>query len=692
MASIRRLVWLSLLGFLPAMSPAAPPAAEDPHLWLEQVFAPDALGWVETENKRTLAVLESDPRYAGLYADALKIAEATDRIATPNLTGDRVTNLWQDASHVQGLWRTTTLASYLSPTPQWRTLLDLDQLSAAEKTKWVWKGETCEPVAEQRCLVALSEGGEDAVTVREFDLAQAAFVDGGFALPTSKQDVSWETADSLLVARDWGAGTMTTSGYPFVVKRVRRGQPIAQAAELWRGRAEDVGVAPITLVDGDGNRLLLISRAISFFESETLLVEGDRVVRLDLPAKLDVAGLVAGQLIVQINQDWRDYKAGALVAVRIERGAIAGTQLLFAPGPRQSVDRVAATRGHVLATIYDNVRGQAWRFTPGASGWTATRLSLPDNSAISIVSYDRASDAVFLRVESFTMPTTVWLADAATASARQAKVMPPRFDAAGLVTEQYEATSKDGTKIPYFIVHRADAKTDGSTPTLMTAYGGFQVSYTPAYQGTRGKLWLEKGGAFVLANIRGGGEFGPAWHEAGLKTKRQVIYDDFAAVAEDLIARGLTSPRRLGIFGGSNGGLLMGVEMTQRPDLWGAVAIQIPLLDMLRYEQLSAGSSWVGEYGSMRVPAERAFWEKTSPYQQLRRGAQYPEPFIWTTTRDDRVGPVQARKFAARMKEYGLPYLYWENIEGGHAAGANLKQSARANALEITYFMRKLMD
>jgi len=395
---------------------------------------------------------------------------------------------------------------------------------------------------------------------------------------------------------------------------------------------------------------------------------------------------------VQINQDWSGFKAGSLVSMRVANGALADKKLLFAPGPRQSVEAAAVTRDTVLATIYDNVRGQAWVFTPSAKGWTRKRIALPDNSTVELVSTDRGTNEAYLTAQSFTVPTTLWQINAATGGAQKIKAIPPRFDARGLVTEQFEATSRDGTKVPYFIVHRTDIKYDGSTPTLLNAYGGFQVSETPMYQATRGKLWLEKGGAYVLANIRGGGEFGPAWHEAGLKTKRQLIYDDFAAVGEDLIRRKITSPRRLGIYGGSNGGLLMGVEMTERPDLWHAVAIEVPLLDMLRYEKLSAGSSWVGEYGSMSVPAERAFWEKTSPYQALRKDGTYPEPFIWTTTKDDRVGPVQARKFAARMKEYGLPYLFWENTEGGHAAGANLKQSARAIALEITYFTRKLMD
>jgi prolyl oligopeptidase len=690
-SSPRRLLLAALLASLPVIGHAADPA-DDPYIWLEQVSSPQSQAWVETENKRTLGLLESDPRFAQLNADALRILEATDRIPMPNQINGQITNFWQDATHVHGLWRTTSPADYLTAQPQWRTLLDLDALSAADKTSWVWKGADCEPVAERLCLINLSNGGEDATTQREFDLRTGQFVAGGFNLPTSKQDTTWESADSLLVARDWGDGTMTTSGYPFVVKRLKRGQTLDQAVELYRGQASDVGVSPASMVDGQGHRLTILERNITFFESELFAVDAGGVHKLDLPRKFRIQGFAASQLLLRVDQDWQNVKAGSLAGFEIAGGNVVATHVLFAPGPRQSIDGVLATRGHVLAAIYDNVRGQAWSFMPGPKGWTAKRLPLPDNSSVDLTSADRLTDEAFLTVQSFTVPTTLWHVNAATGSVQEAKAMPARFDAKGLVTEQFEATSKDGTKIPYFVVHRADIPHDGSTPAIMTAYGGFQISETPYYQATRGKLWLEKGGAYVLANIRGGGEFGPAWHEAGLKTKRQVIYDDFAAVGEDLVRRGITSPRRLGIYGGSNGGLLMGVEMTQRPDLWHAVAIEIPLLDMLRYEHLSAGSSWVGEYGSMSVPEERAFWEKTSPYQALRRDKAYPEPFIWTTTKDDRVGPVQARKFAARMKEFGLPYLFWENTEGGHAAGANLKQSARAIALEMTYFTRKLMD
>jgi prolyl oligopeptidase len=365
-------------------------------------------------------------------------------------------------------------------------------------------------------------------------------------------------------------------------------------------------------------------------------------------------------------------------------------QILFAPNPRQSVDGVATTREHALVVINDNVRGRALAFTPTADGWSSRQLPLPDNATLYVETSSDRSNLAYLGVTGFLEPTTLWSVDASNPSPRQIKALPARFDASRHVVQQYEATSSDGTKIPYFIVHRKDIPLDGSTPTLMTAYGGFEVSRTPAYSGTIGKLWLESGGSFVLANIRGGGEFGPAWHEAGRKTKRQLIYDDFAAVARDIFTRKLSSPAKFGIYGGSNGGLLMGVEFNQHPELWQAVAIQVPLLDMLRYEQIAAGASWVDEYGSVTVPEERAFLEKISPYHNVKKGITYPEPYIWTTTKDDRVGPQHARKFAARLKELGLSYLFYEDTAGGHAGDADVAQGARLQALQMVYFWQKL--
>ena len=690
-----------------AQSPASrieTASGEDPYLWLEDVGGARSLAWVKAQNDRSLAVLEGDPRYPALRDEALALAQSDDRIPEPEFLGGEVYNFWQDADHVRGVWRRTSAAGYALPKPDWSTVLDLDALAKAEGANWVYKGAVCERPAERRCLIQLSDGGEDAVTVREFDLDSDRFVDGGFRLSRGKQDVAWMDGDTLLVARDWGAGTMTASGYPFVVKALRRGQTLGQAETVFHGQPSDVGVSPVTLVDGQGRKAVLIVREITTFESETyLMTDRGAVVQLALPPKASVEDMLGGRLIVSLRQPWtpspggQTFPSGAVVsldlaAARAEPDRLSPT-LVWAPGPRQSLDAVSATKDRLILTSYDNVRGRAAVFTPAPDGgWTSVRLALPDDSSISIVSTSDQDDRAFLEATSFLTPTTLWLDDAWSGSLDRVKARPPKFDASNLVTDQFEAVSKDGTLVPYFVVHRRGMADDGSNPTLLYAYGGFGVSMTPTYSATLGKLWLERGGVYVLANIRGGGEFGPAWHDAGLTTHRQRIYDDFAAVAQDLIARRITSPRRLGIRGGSNGGLLMGVEFEQHPELWNAVVIEVPLLDMMRYEQIAAGSSWVGEYGSISDPEQRAFLASISPYQNLRAGVRYPEPFIFTTTKDDRVGPVHARKFAAKMQGMGLPFLYYENTEGGHAAGANLREAAREQALEMTYLIRKLID
>ena len=682
---------------------AAPTEAEDPFLWLEEAESPRALDWAKAQNARSLGLLEKDPRYAALHAAALTIVDAKDRIPTPTFRAGRIYNLWQDQDHPQGLWRRTSLDSYRTSAPAWEeTVLDLDALSKAEGKTWVWKGASCLQPAERRCLITLSDGGEDAAEVREFDLAAKAFVADGFRLPRSKQDVAWLDADTLILGRDWGPGTMTQSGYAYVIKTLGRGQPLDAAKEVFRGKATDVGVSPYDIYDGaTGARAVLINRAVTFFESETYVLTPQGAVKLPLPAKSTVQGMTGGRLIFTIDQDWtpepgRSYPQGALLAAdfaELKAGGTRSVQVLFAPGPRESIEQVAVARDRVLAAAYENVKGRALVFTPGAGGWSRHALPLPDKAAVSLVDADDKTDRAFIQVESYLEPPTLYLVDAAgDAPPTPVKSLPPRFDASRDMIEQFEATSKDGTRVPYFVVRPKDLKFDGSAPTLLYAYGGFQVSLTPGYSSTVGKLWLERGGVYVVANIRGGGEFGPAWHEAGLKTNRQRIYDDFAAVAQDLIARKITSPRRLGIEGGSNGGLLMGVELEQHPQLWNAVVIQVPLLDMLRFTKIGAGASWVGEYGSPDVPAERAFLASISPYQNLKAGVRYPEPLLVTSTKDDRVSPAHARKFAAKMAAMGLPFLYYENIEGGHSAAANLHETAHRVSLEMTYLTRKLMD
>lgn len=683
------------LAAAPAFAQSKAMTDTDPYIWLEDKDGAKPLAWVEAENARTLPRLQNDPRYKTFYAEALAIASAKDRIPMPNQLFGRIYNFWRDADHPQGIWRWTTPAGYAASAPQWTTVLDLDALSKAEGKKWVWKGASCLQPDERLCLVALSEGGEDAITYREFDLAAGRFVEGGFALPKSKQGAAWLDKDTLLVSRDWGQGTMTASSYPFVVKMVKRGQPLAAAQEVFRGAPTDqLGTYAATITDGQGHRLVTIMRRTTFFGGETHVWTPTGTKKLDIPARTSPTGMVHGQVLFQTSDPWGAVPAGAVASAPladVQANAIKPV-VVFAPNPRQSVDEVVTTRDQVVLVYNDNVRGRASVYTPGTAGWTSRAIALPDNVSLGVASADDRSDRGYLTVTGFLTPTSLLPLDAATASVgAPVKTLPPKFDAANLVVEQHEATSTDGTKVPYFVVHRRGLALDGSTPTIMTAYGGFELPMLPSYSAITGKLWLERGGAYVLANIRGGGEFGPAWHDAGRKTKRQIIYDDFASVAKDLFARRITSPQELGIYGGSNGGLLMGVEFNQHPDLWKAVTIQVPLLDMIRYEQIAAGASWVDEYGSVSVPAEKAFLETISPYQNIKKGVAYPEPYIWTTTKDDRVGPQHARKFAARLKEYGLPYLFYEDTAGGHSGDADIEQGARLQALQMTYFAQKLM-
>jgi prolyl oligopeptidase len=684
---------------------AASPAIEqiDKYLWLEDVHGERSIAWVKEQNTRTTDVLQKDPRFADLNAAALKIYESPDRLPMPMLKEGTIYNLWQDAKHVRGIFRRTSLADYLTAEPHWKTLIDYDELAKQDKQEWVANGLNCLYPGTGLCLVSLSAGGEDAETLREFDLKTGKFVEHGFVLPHSKQAVDWLDKDSLLVARDWGPGTMTKSGYPFVVKLWKRGQPLERAKEVFRATENDVDAAGFTLNDSQGHHVTLLHTGINFFESAYFLWSPDGNQKLALPAKADLNGLLANQLIVTLNQDWKPeglettFPTGSVVsldmtAVRQDSVHLKPTAI-FTPTAVEFAQEVQATRDHLVLTTLEHVQGRAYIYSRSANGeWTRKKLDIADNQAVDIVSANGADDRFFLEVQGFLTPSSLLLGDPGTQTLKEAKSLTPQFDASQDVVEQLEAKSKDGTMVPYFVVRRKDLQHDGSNPTQMTAYGGFQVANTPSYSGVVGKLWLERGGVYVLANIRGGGEFGPAWHEAGLKTNRQRIYDDFAAVGEDLVTRKITSPRRLGIEGDSNGGLLMGVEFTQHPEMWNAVIIGVPLLDMLRYEQIAAGASWVGEYGSVSIPEQRAFLASISPYNQLKPDVNYPEPLIFTTTKDDRVGPVHARKFAARLAEFHRPFFYYEIIEGGHNTGANLKESAETRAVDYVYLTRKLMD
>jgi prolyl oligopeptidase len=675
----------------------------DKYQWLEDVNGERSMAWVNAENARSAKVLQADPHYNVLAETALKVLESPTRLPNPNFRVGTIYNTWQDAQHVRGILRRTTLESYLTDKPDWHTVLDYDALAEKDNEKWVAHGLNCLYPGDNLCLVTLSAGGEDADTLREFDLRTGKFVEGGFVLPHSKQNVSWVDKDTLLVARNWGPGTMTQSGYPFVVKLWKRGTPLDSAKEVYRGTPADVSAGPGAIHDAQGHVAIILERGVDFFHHEVALYTPEGAKKISIPGKSDVHGMLDGQIILELNEDWKPegssttFKQGSFVALDLEAVRKDPVHLkptvIFAPTAQEFGQEAAVTKNHLVLTTLDHVQGRAYIYTRSPKNvWTAKKLDIPDNLSVSIESVNTSDDHFFLQTTGFLTPTSLFLGDAATATLKPAKSLPPQFDASNLTVEQLQATSTDGTKVPYFIVHRKDIKYDGNNPTLMGAYGGFQVSETPRYSGIVGKLWLERGGVYVLANIRGGGEFGPAWHEAGLKTHRQIIYDDFASVAKDMFARKITSPRRMGIVGGSNGGLLMGVEFTQHPEMWNAVVIQVPLLDMLRFEHIAAGASWVGEYGTVTKPDERQFLASISPYNQLKPDVNYPEPLIFTTTKDDRVGPVHARKFAAKMEEFHKPFYYDEIVEGGHAAGANLKEQAKTWAEQYTYLTRKLMD
>ncbi|TWB18992.1 prolyl oligopeptidase [Nitrospirillum amazonense] len=679
----------------PAAEPAAPLAGlsstyTDPYAWLETPDSPDALAWVARQNQRTLAELTQDAPLSDFISTATLLAhEASEEGGNGALpSGGAVDGKDPAVTTIDGV-RHVYAGSNCYGT------VDPDAPPPAAGADPVVMGRTC--------LVSLSRTGEDAVEVREYDPAAKAYVPGGFHLPYAKQTVVWLDHDTLLVARGWDSSdtALTRSGYPYVVKVVQRGQPLDQAHEIFQGRVTDTSVSPAIFRDRQGHRAIVLVRRPSYFTTEHYLVEGRHTLKLGLPPLAELAVLANGQLVVKLGQDWqtasgRTFPAGSYVSVDLDAARHDPAKLkaapVYLPGPREAVTNLVKARSHLVVTSDENVRGRLTVLTRVDGGWKTTRIDLPDMSAVSIKSSSEDKDKLTVTVAGFLTPQAVWSVDLDSAAAALVKAGSPGFDASPYTVDQWQAVSTDGTAIPYFIVHRKDMVLSGDNPTLLTAYGGFNLSRLPTYSATIGKLWLDRGGVYVVANIRGGGEFGPAWHEAALKTHRQKSFDDFTAVARDLIQRQVTRPARLGISGGSNGGLLMGVALTQHPDLWGAVAIKVPLLDMLRYEAIAAGSSWVAEYGSVSVPEERAFLASISPYQRLDPTRTYPETLIMTATHDDRVGPGHARKFAARMEALGKPVLFYESDEGGHGTrGLDDAARARGPALELAYFASRLM-
>ena len=672
---------------------------DDPYLWLEEVQGERALSWARARNAQSQTVLEAVPGFAQTRAKLLEVLDNRDQIPYVTRRGEHLWNLWKDATNKRGLWRRTTLAEYRKPQPQWETLLDVDALAKTENENWVWAGADCLGPAYTRCLVSLSRGGADAVVVREFDLATRAFVKDGFALPEAKSQMDWKDTNTVLVSTDFGPGSMTKSGYARTVKEWTRGTPLADARTVYEAQVGDVSVS--TAVDRTpGFERVVVGRATDFFNTEEFLVQGKVLKRLDKPSDATLLWQ-RDWAFLQLRSDYsvgaKTYKAGALLGIKFDAwlGGDKNFDVLFEPTATRSIARggVKLTRDHVLLSILDNVAGRIEELSYQKGHWVRRAVDAPFPGTLSVgglhdpfVKNDPLANSYMLNYADFMTPDSLYLGQAGSDKRELLKNRPRFYDADGMRAEQQFATSKDGTKVPYFVVWPKGAKADGSNPTILYGYGGYQISELPRYSGEYGVAWHAKGGVLVVANIRGGGEFGPTWHTSATKAHKQRSYDDFAAVAEDLIARKVTSSKHLGIYGGSNGGLLVGAVMVQRPELFGAVVSSVPLLDMRRYHMLLAGNSWMAEYGDPDVADEWDWINKYSPYQNVKAGVQYPKVLFTTSTRDDRVHPAHARKMVARMLEQGhKDVLYYENMEGGHGGAADNTQRAQLQALRFAF-------
>ncbi len=677
-----------------AMAQAATPA--DPYLWLEDVTGEKALAWVEARNAESTGELANSEAFKKMNARILEILDSDAKIPFVDKIGAHYYNFWKDKQHERGVWRRTTLAEYRKAEPAWETVIDLDALGKAENENWVWHEGEPLPPDYTRALVSLSRGGADADVVREFDLKTKQFVPDGFRLPESKSDSNWRDRETLFVGVAFDSTTMTTSGYPRVVKEWKRGTPLESAPIVYEGQKEDVGVGALR-DHTPGFERDFVYRWLTFYTNELYLRRNGKLLKIEKPDHAD-ASVHREWLLLTLREDWtvngKTWPAGALLATRFE-DFLAGKrdfQMLFEPSERKSLASYATTRNTILLNELDNVKNRLYVLRPEGGTWSRKPIpGLPDFGSIKETVEDSyESDAFFLTITDFVSPTGLYYGTAGGGPPEKLKQTPAFFAAEGLVVTQHEAVSADGTHVPYFLVAPKNLRADGTAPTLLNGYGGFEVAEMPTYSGTRGSSWLEKGGVFALANIRGGGEFGPKWHQAAVKAGRHKAYEDFAAVAKDLIASKITSPEHLACIGGSNGGLLVGNMLTQYPDLFRAIVCQVPLLDMQRYHKLLAGASWMGEYGDPDVPAEWEFIHTFSPYQNVKQGVKYPRTLFTTSTRDDRVHPGHARKMVAKMKDQGHDVLYYENIEGGHGGAATNKQSAYMWALAYTFLWQEL--
>lgn len=675
---------------------------EDPYLWLEEVESEKALNFAKVENEKTIRALKNHPLFAGIEKSTREILLSPSRL--PNLNfydGKYVYNFWQDDKSVRGLWRRTSLKEIKSKTPVWEPVLDLDLLAKSENENWVWKGAACLQPQRDRCLISLSRGGKDAVVLREFSLTTKDFIPDGFRIEEAKNFFSWVDQDHIFIGSNYGPESQSSAGYPLEIRLLKRGQKLAEAKTVFKAEKTDVWAYSFT--DWDQNKIHRFhQRAVGFFEKKTFFEsETGTLSELPFPMDSDFVGVFQGKALAIITKAWalekQSIQPGTLIALplsKITDGTWNAKDLerIFTATNGRFLQKhgVSIGQAHLYLSVVDQVQGKILELKPGKNDWSEREIEFGKFGSTGLQLVDQYSSLLVASYEDFLNPTSLYEGKQGSKEIRKLLSAPRWFDPSKMEVLQLWANSKDQTKVPYYLIQRKATPKNGKNPTYLYAYGGFGSSELPFYLNSIGKDWVEKGGIFVLANIRGGGEFGPEWHNSAKLENKQRSYDDFIAVSEDLIRLGYTSPAHLGIGGGSNGGLLVGAAVTQRPDLFGAVFCDVPLLDMLRYHLLLAGSSWIGEYGDPRDPRMNAIIKKYSPYQNVKANLRYPRIFISTSTKDDRVHPGHARKMVARLREYGHDLYYYENMEGGHAGAANIEQRIFKNALRLVYFWKEL--
>lgn len=666
---------------------------KDPYLWLEDVEGKEALQWVESQNELTKERYSQAETFDETYNYLLDDYNSVDRIPFPSIRGQYIYNFWRDKNNIRGIWRRTSLESYQNDAPEWETIIDVDLLANEENKNWVWRGANCLGPDFKKCLVSLSDGGKDASVLREYDIETKTFVEDGFFAPEAKQYSDWINEDQVLIATDFGEGTLNESGYARQVRLWNRGDNLLSSEILFEGGYQDIFSFPFSEIRPDGNYFGVLEGP-TFFTKILHLYSNDKLIKVDLPLKVDIYGTYQNLLLISIAEEWLGFAIGSLLAVNIE-DALAqnitskSVKMLFEPTDTSFLRSVSIGKDQILVNTLDNIKGKITHFKKIGKTWFESNLRGFDEDMLSISASDSWSNIAFIGSESFTQPTGLYFSKDSE-EFKKIKSLPRKFDPSVYEVNQFFSQSKDGTEIPYFQISRNDMVLNSSNPTLLYGYGGFEISLTPSYLSAFSRKWLDQGGVYVIANIRGGGEYGPKWHQSALKANRQRAYDDFISIAEDLISKGVTSPKNLGIRGGSNGGLLVGAVVTQRPDLFNAVICAVPLLDMYRYDKLLAGASWVDEYGDPDNEDEWEFIKKYSPYQNVFPNREYPEIYFYTSTKDDRVHPGHARKMAKKMLDQGHKIIYYENVEGGHSAASNYEQSAFMSALQLEYLNDKL--